>query len=96
MEAKQTNAKTDIRRSLIFIFCIVSLAKAQVAGLWQFNDAGNLTKATVGTDLILRGSGQSSVPGISGFDGAVAVESGTYYQCEHGIRARGPSDAKNR
>jgi len=48
-----------------------------------------LTKATVGNDLILHGSGQSSVPGLDGSDGAVAVQSGTYYQAAHGIGANG-------
>ena len=74
---------------LISISCIVSLARAEVSGLWEFDNPANLTKATIGNDLIRRGSGQSAVAGISGPDGAVAVESGTYYQCEHGIGANG-------
>ncbi len=62
---------------------------AGLAGLWEFDDAANLTKATVGSDLILNGTGQSAVAGIDGSGGAVAVEKGTFYQCAHGISANG-------
>jgi len=77
----------------LVLLCAHGAAQADVVaglkGLWEFDDAGNLTKATSGNDLILNGSGQSPVPGISGSDGAVGVEVGTYYQCDHGIPANG-------
>ncbi|MCK4294077.1 MAG: hypothetical protein KAY65_12835, partial [Planctomycetes bacterium] len=77
----------------LVLLCARGAAQADVVaglkGLWEFDDAGNLTKATSGNDLILNGSGQSAVPGISGSDGAVGVEVGTYYQCDHGIPANG-------
>jgi hypothetical protein len=60
-----------------------------LAGLWEFDNPGNLTEATVGNDLILVGIGQSAVTGMGGSDGAVAVDLGTYYQCDHGIAANG-------
>ncbi len=58
-------------------------------GLWEFNNAGNLIEASLGNDLILNGAGQSAVAGVSGTDGAVAVELGTSYQADHGIPANG-------
>jgi hypothetical protein len=79
----------------VLVLALTAVAQADVTaglkGLWEFNDAGDLTKATAGNDLILFGTGQSAVAGIDGSDGAVAVEKGTYYQCEHGIPANGGS-----
>jgi hypothetical protein len=82
--------------SLVLVLCILCTAAqgeitAGLKGLWEFNDAGNLTKATTGNDLILNGTGQYAVSGVDGADGAVAVEAGTYYQCKHGIAANGGS-----
>jgi len=78
---------------LVLVLGIAGAARADVAtgltGLWEFDDADNLTKATVGNDLILNGSGQSAVTGIGGSDGAVGVELGTYYQADHGVGANG-------
>ena len=80
---------------LLLVVVLVAATATQGAvitglkGLWEFNDAGDLTKATVGNDLILNGAGQSAVAGVSGSDGAVAVEKGTYYQADHGIPANG-------
>jgi len=64
-----------------------------LVGLWEFNDAGNLTAASIGNALILNGDGQWAVAGIGGADGAVAVEKGTYYQADHGIPANGGSSS---
>ncbi len=78
---------------LVLVLVVATSARADVTvglkGLWEFNDAGNLPKATLGKDLILNGTGQSAVAGIDGSDGAVAVEKGTYYQADHGIPANG-------
>ena len=78
---------------LVLVLAVTTVAQAALTdglkGLWEFNDPGNLTKATVGNDLILNGAGQSAVAGVGGSDGAVAVERGTYYQADHGIPANG-------
>ncbi|MHC4743802.1 MAG: PEP-CTERM sorting domain-containing protein [Planctomycetota bacterium] len=78
---------------LVMVVAVATATQATVItglkGLWEFNDAADLTKATVGNDLILNGTGQSAVAGVSGSDGAVAVELGTYYQADHGISANG-------
>jgi hypothetical protein len=80
---------------LVLVLAVTTVAQATLAdglkGLWEFNDPGNLTKATIGNDLILNGTGQSAVAGVGGSDGAVGVEKGTYYQAEHGIPANGGS-----
>ena len=80
---------------LVLILAITTVAQATLTdglkGLWEFEDAGNLTKATIGNDLILQGSGQSATAGVSGSDGAVGVEKGTYYQAKHDIPANGGS-----
>ncbi len=52
----------------------VSQANAQLVGLWEFEDAGNLTAATVGSDLVLTGS-EAAVAGSGGPDtGASALD----------------------
>ena len=90
-----------MNKLVVFTLVLAMAAAAQaditagLKGLWEFNDAGDLTKATAGNDLILGGTGQSAVAGIDGSDGAVAVELGTYYQCEHGIAANGGGDYVN-
>jgi hypothetical protein len=66
-----------------------------LAGLWQFDNPGDLTAATVGKDLIPVGFGQNAVTGVNGADGAVAVDVGTYYQCDHGIAANGGGEYVN-
>jgi len=84
---------------LVLVLAVATSARADVMvglkGLWEFNDAGNLTKATLGKDLILNGTGQSAVAGIDGSDGAVAVEKGTYYQADHGIPGNGGGEWVN-
>ncbi|MGB0992622.1 MAG: LamG-like jellyroll fold domain-containing protein [Akkermansiaceae bacterium] len=64
---------------------IVSLAmltagtsSAALVGLWEFNDSGDLGKATVGTDATLDtatygGAAITSTAGVTGGDGAAAV-----------------------
>ncbi len=92
----------DIMRKIV-LFCFViglaTLAQAQptagLKGLWEFNDSGDLTKATVGNDLVLTGNSgpgsHTAIGGISGGDGAVAIDVGSYYECYHGIPANGGS-----
>ena len=85
-----------MRSRIVVLVIVLAAATATQAtvltglnGLWEFNDGSNLTKATVGNDLILNGAGQSAVAGVFGSDGAIAVELGTYYQADHGISANG-------
>jgi hypothetical protein len=48
----------SLHRSIIVFaaaFLAGNLQAATLAGLWEFNDAANLAKATVGTDLVIGG-----------------------------------------
>ncbi|MEN8126950.1 MAG: DNRLRE domain-containing protein [Planctomycetota bacterium] len=61
---------------------------ADPVGQWTFDNAGDLTQATVGSDLTLVGS-HSATAGIDGGDGAASIGVGSYYNCSHGIAANG-------
>ena len=52
---------------------------ADLAGLWEFENAGALTQATIGSDLALTGS-EAAVAGSGGPDtGAAQVGNGDFY-----------------
>lgn len=80
------------------VLCLVvcaSQVKAGVVGLWEFEDAADLTKATIGTDLTLTGS-QSAVPGSGGIDtGAAQIGDGDYYTGVNPIGANGGGSNTN-
>ena len=59
-----------------------------LVGLWNFDDAENLTQATVGNDLELVGT-QTAVAGPEVGDGAVNIGVGSFYRCFHDIPANG-------
>ncbi len=82
---------------LIFatVYCSVFASYPQPVGLWQFNDASNLTKATLGANLIESGS-HSAVAGIGTGDGAVSDPLTSYYRCTHGIAANGGGSYVNK
>jgi len=65
-----------------------------LVGQWDFDDPCDLTKATIGTDLILTGS-QESVAGIEGGDGAARIGVGSYYDCNHGVVPNGGGSKVN-
>ncbi|MGB4577383.1 MAG: T9SS type A sorting domain-containing protein [Paludibacter sp.] len=53
-------------------------------GLWQFDDSSNLTKATIGTDLVLTGT-QTAVAGPTETNHATMVPLGSYLTMSHGM-----------
>lgn len=61
----------------ILVFSIVSAACASPFGVWEFNNAGNLTQATIGSDLGLTGS-VTAAAGVDASDGAAFVGQGSY------------------
>jgi len=64
-------------------------ASAGLVGLWEFEDGGDLTAATIGTDLALTGT-DAAVAGSGGVDtGATQVGLGSYYGMTHGIAPNG-------
>ena len=88
--------KTGWKRVLAFIMSSASvliwtgtaMGQPKPVGQWDFNDAANLIKATVGNDLELSGS-QRAIPGLNANDGAVLIGTGSYYRALHGIAPNG-------
>lgn len=85
---------------LVSIILLVGFVQASGAfprpkGLWEFNDAGNLTLATIGQDLELdgfQGGEDEPVDGIDGpggEDGATGIGPRSYYRCTPGIPPNG-------
>lgn len=87
------------RRQTCLAFLVLLLgcgmvAQADVAdglrGLWEFDNAGDLTAATVGNDLVLAGDmTQTAIAGVDAGDGAVSIGVGSHYECYAGIPANG-------
>ncbi|MEN8155528.1 MAG: T9SS type A sorting domain-containing protein [Bacteroidota bacterium] len=61
--------------------------KDTLVGRWQFNDATNLTLATVGPDLVLEGSDEAVEGPIAG-NGATRIGAGNHYRLTHGIQPK--------
>ncbi len=53
-------------------------------GLWEFDDPDDLTRATIGIDLVRSGAHRAVAGSVPG-DGATRVGPGSHYRCEHGI-----------
>jgi hypothetical protein len=81
--------------SVGLVWCAAAGAQAPV-GLWEFDNAGNLALATIGTNLTPNGSGFTAIGGIVGGDGAVAVDVGSYYAMTHGIAPNGGGTKVNK
>jgi hypothetical protein len=63
-------------------------------GYWKFQNAKDLTKATIGANLVLVGKHQM-VSGPAYGDTAVRVPLGSYYKCKHNIAPNGGGDSVN-
>jgi len=64
-------------------------------GYWKFQDVNDLTKATVGNDLMLTGF-HVPVAGPAYGDTAIRIDTGSYYTCYHNISSNGGGDSINR
>jgi hypothetical protein len=65
-------------------------AQAELVGLWEFENGGGLTSATIGADLALTGSEAAVAGSGNGADaGASQLAVGDYYTVTHGIGANG-------
>lgn len=64
--------------------------EAALVGQWDFDDPGNLGKATMGKDLVLVGSA-NSVAGYGAGDGAAAVGIGSHFRCTPDVAPNGGS-----
>ncbi|GAA5496281.1 hypothetical protein Rhal01_02464 [Rubritalea halochordaticola] len=69
-------------------------AYAGLVGWWKFDDAQDLTKASLGQDLGLVGSHQTAT-GYGPGDGAARIGVGSHYQMTHGIGANGGGSYTN-
>lgn len=103
--------KTFLQHFLIRMFCLMILVLfanfnllsqdlnpaswSHLKGYWKFQKSTNLTKATVGNNLVLVGTHQV-VPGPAYGDTAVRIGIGSYYKCTHNIAANGGGDSVNR
>ena len=64
-------------------------------GYWKFQNVNNLTQATVGSNLVLKGVHQW-VPGPAFGDTAIRIDTGSYYKCTHNMQPNGGGDSVNR
>lgn len=88
-----------IRPVSLFPFALLSLAPlsqaATLTGLWEFNNASNIGKATVGNDLVIVGTAPthsaSMSDGTTSLNGVVATVAGpaNYLRATHGIAPNG-------
>lgn len=79
--------KTAFFSVLVFSGFVIA-GTLQPDGLWQFDDPGNLTQSTVGSDLVEVGT-HTAVAGMVSGDGAVEDPPGSYFICTHGIGPNG-------
>jgi len=92
-------------KPLITSFAVLltaSTAPAALVGLWEFDDSGDLGKATVGTDLTIKGtaptySASKTDGGAVTLNGVIATTQGTnnYLLATHGIGANGGGSKTN-
>lgn len=61
---------------------------SSLSGRWTFDNPANLLEASIGNNLVLTGN-HTVVNGVSAGDGAVAIDTGSYYACFHGISPNG-------
>ncbi len=86
--------------ALVFMVVLGGQANAQLVGLWEFENSGNLSLATIGSDLVLTGS-DTAVAGSGGTDtGASALDNfanpgGGYYTVLNSIGANGGGTRTN-
>ena len=90
--------KMTLKLLMVLILLMVGSTQAQMVGLWEFDDTADLTKATVGNDLVLLanagGAGtHAAIGGVSGGDGAVSIGLGNFYQADHGMPGNGGSSS---
>ncbi|MCF8297980.1 MAG: T9SS type A sorting domain-containing protein [Saprospiraceae bacterium] len=65
-----------------------------LVGYWKFQDTSDLTKATVGNDLVLIGHHQW-IEGAAYGDTAIRIDTSSYYKYYHGIAPNGGGDSVN-
>ncbi len=72
----------------LVLFALPAAHAATLAGLWEFNDSGNLAQATQGSALAFTGTVASAV-GTTGSDGAADFSKGAWAAVTNPIAANG-------
>ena len=72
---------------LLVGFC-TPVFSAQIVGQWDFDDSDDMTRATIGPDLVLTGS-HEFVTGHSSGDYAASIGLGSYYTCNNSFTPNG-------
>ena len=74
--------------TILYFGAVPCLALLVAVGQWDFNDPANLTKATIGNNLVLTGT-HTPVIGPPNDAGAVRIGTGSYYTVTHNIAPNG-------
>lgn len=83
----------DTSRVTVYINVVDQQNDPMLTGYWNFDDAANRNKATVGFDLVPSGSGFAAVTGMTDADGAMKVSAGSFYKVIHGVVPNGGAGA---
>lgn len=68
------------------LLATAATARPAPQGLWEFDNPNDPLAASVGKPLVLVGS-HSVTSGMQAGDGAITIETGSYYRCAHGFAA---------
>ena len=79
---------------IVFLSVSTLFSQTNPVGHWTFDDENDLTKAAVGSDLVLTGT-QTAVAGPEDGNGAVRIGIGSYYNVAHGIEPNGGGNMVN-
>ncbi len=93
-------AMSKVAAALVCMTILGTQANAQLVGLWEFENSGNLSQATIGSNLVLTGT-DAAVVGSGGTDtGASALDNfanpgGGYYTVNHLLGGNGGGSRTN-
>lgn len=74
--------------SLLLTSMVINATVPERVGWWKFDDSADLTKATIGTAMVVSGA-VTSIDGPATGNLAIHVEPGNYLTINHGIEANG-------
>lgn len=72
----------------------IEVVPQKLIGLWEFDDSQDLTKATIGQNLVLTGFQDPTSGRITG-DGAVRIGLGSHHAIQHGMTSNGGGNNVN-
>ena len=90
---------TDEPQTSEFTLTAIVTRKAVIVGLWEFNNADDITSASLGADLSLEGSGvivaQAGVPGSATDTGSVSAPDNAWLGVAPNLQANGGGNRAN-